>query len=111
MYHNVHSTVGVRKRSDVTTLYSQCGSIQQTIFTITRQEYFAQGRFYVGVSATVKVQLKDGAFHEDIGYGVRYVPVSRPLICSLANAMASGMYPGYRVRQFCGGPDSHKTER
>jgi len=28
-----------------------------------------QGRFFVGVSATVRVQLKDGAFHEDIGYG------------------------------------------
>lgn len=29
-----------------------------------------QGRFYVGVSAVVKVQLKDGSFHEDVGYGV-----------------------------------------
>jgi len=29
-----------------------------------------QGRFYVGVSATVRVKLKDGSFHEDIGYGV-----------------------------------------
>ncbi|KAK4329395.1 hypothetical protein Pmani_000250 [Petrolisthes manimaculis] len=28
------------------------------------------GRYYVGVSAKVKVQLKDGVFHEDIGYGV-----------------------------------------
>ncbi|XP_062615867.1 uncharacterized protein LOC134277555 [Saccostrea cucullata] len=28
------------------------------------------GRYYVGVSAFVKVQLKDGVFHEDIGYGV-----------------------------------------
>ncbi|XP_042234575.1 uncharacterized protein LOC121874496 [Homarus americanus] len=28
------------------------------------------GRYYVGVSARVRVQLKDGAFHEDIGYGV-----------------------------------------
>ena len=28
------------------------------------------GRFYVGISAFVKVQLKDGTFHEDIGYGV-----------------------------------------
>jgi len=27
------------------------------------------GRFFVGVSATIKVQLRDGAFHEDIGYG------------------------------------------
>lgn len=28
------------------------------------------GKFYVGVSAFVRVQLRDGAFHEDIGYGV-----------------------------------------
>jgi DNA repair and recombination protein RAD52 len=27
-------------------------------------------KFFVGVSATVRVELKDGAFHEDIGYGV-----------------------------------------
>jgi len=27
-------------------------------------------KYYVGVSAFVKVQLKDGVFHEDIGYGV-----------------------------------------
>ena len=27
-------------------------------------------RFYVGVSSFVRVQLKDGAFHEDVGYGV-----------------------------------------
>ncbi|XP_059190426.1 DNA repair protein RAD52 homolog isoform X2 [Centropristis striata] len=28
------------------------------------------GKFYVGVSAFIKVQLKDGSFHEDVGYGV-----------------------------------------
>lgn len=28
------------------------------------------GKFYVGVSAFIKVQLKDGCFHEDVGYGV-----------------------------------------
>ncbi|CAE1295927.1 RAD52 [Acanthosepion pharaonis] len=28
------------------------------------------GRYYVGVSAFVRVQLKDGVYHEDIGYGV-----------------------------------------
>ncbi|CAL4062069.1 unnamed protein product, partial [Meganyctiphanes norvegica] len=28
------------------------------------------GKFYVGISARVKVQLKDGVYHEDIGYGV-----------------------------------------
>ena len=29
-----------------------------------------EDKFYVGVSSTVRVELKDGAFHEDIGYGV-----------------------------------------
>jgi DNA repair and recombination protein RAD52 len=29
-----------------------------------------QGKFFVGTTATVKVQLKDGAYHEDVGYGV-----------------------------------------
>ncbi|XP_045585479.1 uncharacterized protein [Procambarus clarkii] len=28
------------------------------------------GRYYVGVSSRVRVQLKDGVYHEDIGYGV-----------------------------------------
>ena len=28
-----------------------------------------QGKYFVGTSALVKVILKDGAFHEDIGYG------------------------------------------
>ncbi|XP_072181886.1 uncharacterized protein [Diadema setosum] len=28
------------------------------------------GRFFVGVSAIVRVELKDGVYHEDIGYGV-----------------------------------------
>ena len=32
--------------------------------------WHSQGKFFVGVSAIVKVQLKDGVFHEDIGYGV-----------------------------------------
>lgn len=27
-------------------------------------------KFYVGVSSTVRVELKDGVFHEDVGYGV-----------------------------------------
>ena len=27
------------------------------------------GRYYVGVSAHVRVTLRDGAFHEDVGYG------------------------------------------
>lgn len=28
------------------------------------------GKYYIGVSATVRVQLKDGIYHEDVGYGV-----------------------------------------
>ena len=31
---------------------------------------FANGKYYVGVSSFVRVQLRDGAFHEDVGYGV-----------------------------------------
>jgi len=29
-----------------------------------------QGKFFVGTTATVKVELKDGSYHEDVGYGV-----------------------------------------
>ena len=31
------------------------------------------GKYYVGVSAFVRVQLKDGAFHEDIGMVFRRI--------------------------------------
>lgn len=40
--------------------------VQQTIDCVDQIE----DKFYVGVSSTVRVELKDGAFHEDIGYGV-----------------------------------------
>lgn len=30
---------------------------------------FNSGRFYVGVSSIVRVTLRDGTFHEDVGYG------------------------------------------
>ena len=30
---------------------------------------YKDGKYYVGVTAIVKVQIKDGAFHEDVGYG------------------------------------------
>ena len=30
---------------------------------------YSNSKFFVGVRATVRVQLRDGAFHEDIGYG------------------------------------------
>ena len=39
---------------------------------------FCNGKFFVGVSATVRVQLRDGAFHEDIGYGLRLLPLLYP---------------------------------
>ena len=29
-----------------------------------------RGKWYVGTTATVKVTLKDGSYHEDVGYGV-----------------------------------------
>jgi len=35
------------------------------------QFFYSNGKFYVGVSATVRVSLRDGSFHEDIGYGQR----------------------------------------
>ena len=28
-----------------------------------------EDKYFIGISAMVKVQLKDGAFHEDVGYG------------------------------------------
>ena len=31
---------------------------------------YNQGRFYVGVSAIIRVTLRDGSYHEDQGYGV-----------------------------------------
>jgi len=39
---------------------------QQTVDFIDRED----DKFYVGVSSTVRVELKDGGFHEDVGYGV-----------------------------------------
>lgn len=40
--------------------------------TFTSSDFIDQvgDKYYVGVSAFVKVQLKNGAFHEDIGYGI-----------------------------------------
>jgi len=39
---------------------------QQTVDFIDRED----DKYFVGVSATVRVELKDGVFHEDVGYGV-----------------------------------------
>ena len=42
------------------------------VFLILLSDFIDQSgeRFYVGVSTFVRVQLKDGAYHEDVGYGV-----------------------------------------
>ena len=48
-------------------------SIFETLFWIHISADFIDQmgeRFYVGVSSFVRVQLKDGAYHEDVGYGV-----------------------------------------
>ena len=34
---------------------------------------FFNGKFFVGVSAFVRVQLRDGCFHEDVGYGMNFL--------------------------------------
>ncbi|XP_040019961.1 DNA repair protein RAD52 homolog isoform X1 [Gasterosteus aculeatus] len=51
------------------------------------------GKFYVGVSAFVKVQLKDGAYHEDVGYGVSEGLKSKALALEKARkeAVTDGM--------------------
>ncbi|KAF3854691.1 hypothetical protein F7725_022746 [Dissostichus mawsoni] len=51
------------------------------------------GKFYVGVSAFIKVMLKDGAFHEDVGYGVSEGLKSKALALEKARkeAVTDGM--------------------
>ncbi|XP_023284067.1 DNA repair protein RAD52 homolog isoform X2 [Seriola lalandi dorsalis] len=51
------------------------------------------GKFYVGVSAFIKVQLKDGSFHEDVGYGVSEGLKSKALALEKARkeAVTDGM--------------------
>ncbi|XP_072291122.1 DNA repair protein RAD52 homolog isoform X2 [Eucyclogobius newberryi] len=51
------------------------------------------GKFYVGVSAFIKVTLKDGAFHEDVGYGVSEGLKSKALALEKARkeAVTDGM--------------------
>ena len=36
-------------------------------------------KYSVGVSSNVRVELKDGAFHEDVGYGICEVMKSKAL--------------------------------
>ncbi|XP_056907655.1 DNA repair protein RAD52 homolog [Takifugu flavidus] len=59
------------------------------------------GRFYVGVSAFVKVQLKDGAFHEDVGYGVSEGLKSKAL--SLEKARKEAVTDGMKRALRCFG--------
>ncbi|KAI5617601.1 DNA repair protein RAD52-like isoform X1 [Silurus asotus] len=59
------------------------------------------GKFYVGVSAFVKVQLKDGAFHEDVGYGVSEGLKSKAL--SLEKARKEAVTDGLKRALKCFG--------
>ncbi|XP_041651888.1 DNA repair protein RAD52 homolog isoform X2 [Cheilinus undulatus] len=59
------------------------------------------GKFYVGVSAFVKVQLKDGAFHEDVGYGVSEGLKSKAL--SLEKARKEAVTDGMKRALKCFG--------
>nr|XP_057932128.1 DNA repair protein RAD52 homolog isoform X2 [Doryrhamphus excisus] len=59
------------------------------------------GRFYVGVSAFVKVQLKDGSFHEDVGYGVSEGLKSKAL--SLEKARKEAVTDGMKRAMKCFG--------
>ncbi|KAM7396568.1 hypothetical protein PAMP_019601 [Pampus punctatissimus] len=59
------------------------------------------GRFYVGVSAFVKVQLKDGSFHEDVGYGVSEGLKSKAL--SLEKARKEAVTDGMKRALKCFG--------
>ncbi|XP_058842429.1 DNA repair protein RAD52 homolog isoform X1 [Acipenser ruthenus] len=59
------------------------------------------GRFHVGVSAFVKVQLKDGSFHEDVGYGVSEGLKSKAL--SLEKARKEAVTDGLKRSLKCFG--------
>ncbi|XP_047189470.1 DNA repair protein RAD52 homolog isoform X1 [Scophthalmus maximus] len=60
------------------------------------------GKFYVGVSAFIKVQLKDGSFHEDVGYGVSEGLKSKALSLEKARkeAVTDGMKRALKYWQF-----------
>uniref|UniRef100_A0A3B4BGN0 DNA repair protein RAD52 homolog n=1 Tax=Periophthalmus magnuspinnatus TaxID=409849 RepID=A0A3B4BGN0_9GOBI len=59
------------------------------------------GKFYVGVSAFVKVTLKDGSFHEDVGYGVSEGLKSKAL--SLEKARKEAVTDGMKRALKCFG--------
>ncbi|XP_076468767.1 uncharacterized protein LOC143299446 [Babylonia areolata] len=70
---------------------------QQTVDFVDHQN----GKFYVGVSALVKVQLKDGSFHEDVGYGVSEGMRSKAL--SLEKARKEAVTDGLKRALKCFG--------
>ncbi|XP_068950453.1 DNA repair protein RAD52 homolog isoform X3 [Petaurus breviceps papuanus] len=59
------------------------------------------GKFYVGVCAFVKVQLKDGSYHEDVGYGVSEGLKSKAL--SLEKARKEAVTDGLKRALRCFG--------
>ncbi|XP_052523537.1 DNA repair protein RAD52 homolog isoform X1 [Tympanuchus pallidicinctus] len=59
------------------------------------------GRFYVGVCAFVRVQLKDGSYHEDVGYGVSEGLKSKAL--SLEKARKEAVTDGLKRALKCFG--------
>ncbi|KTG02996.1 hypothetical protein cypCar_00021552 [Cyprinus carpio] len=59
------------------------------------------GKFYVGVSAFVKVELKDGSYHEDVGYGVSEGLKSKAL--SLEKARKEAVTDGLKRALKCFG--------
>ncbi|XP_063164496.1 DNA repair protein RAD52 homolog isoform X2 [Candoia aspera] len=61
----------------------------------------SNGKFCVGVCAFVKVQLKDGAYHEDVGYGVSEGLKSKAL--SLEKARKEAVTDGLKRALKCFG--------
>ncbi|XP_058500988.1 DNA repair protein RAD52 homolog [Solea solea] len=59
------------------------------------------GKFYVGVSAFIKVMLKDGSYHEDVGYGVSEGLKSKAL--SLEKARKEAVTDGMKRALKCFG--------
>ena len=52
--------------------YSKCWWPRHSSLRIVLIDFIdhVNDKYYIGVSTFVRVQLKDGAYHEDVGYGV-----------------------------------------
>ncbi|KAK7496217.1 hypothetical protein BaRGS_00012627 [Batillaria attramentaria] len=61
----------------------------------------SNGKYFVGVSALVRVQLKDGVYHEDVGYGVSEGMRSKAL--SLEKARKEAVTDGLKRALKCFG--------